>query len=285
MFQPLRAPAPPHPYRNPRLSPDGARLVFALDQDDNDIYTWDFARATLTRVTFDKSRDFYPAWSPDGRYIFFDSSRTGVPHLYRRLADGTGPEEQLTDGSNVQYGCPAFSPDGSRVLFNEVVPGSGEDVMELVLSGSRHTEPLLHTRFAERNGTISPDGRWVAYESNESGQEEIYVRPFPNVTEGEWQISTGGGKDPVWSGKGDELFYRDGTSVMAAAVQTSPVFRATSPAKLFDGPYAAALACGFDVSRDGQRFLMTKETASHPPATIVVVVNWLEELKKKVPQR
>ena len=137
--------------------------------------------------------------------------------------------------------------------------GSGEESWSWFCPGRADVEPLLHTTFAERNGSISPrHGRRVAYESNESGQEEIYVRPFPNVTEGQWQISTGGGKDPVWAPKGNELFYRDGTSVMAAAVQTAPVFQATSPVRLFDGPYVTALASGFDVSRDGQRFLMTE---------------------------
>ncbi len=273
--------APPHRYRNPRISGDGARVVLALDEPDYDIFSWDFARRALTRLTFDPGHDWYPGWTPDGRAVVFTSGRTGVPHLFRRLADGTGREEQLTSGSNVQFGSPSFSLDGTRLVFNEVVPGSGEDVMQLALSGTPHTEPLLHTNFAERNARISPDGRWVAYESNESGQEEIYVRPFPNVADGRWQISNEGGKDVAWASSGRELFYREGTSVMASSVQTSPTFEAGTPVRLFDGPYRTDLSNSFDVSRDGQRFLMVKEPASSP-ASIVVVINWFEELKKKV---
>lgn len=277
-------PAPPGPYLTPRLSPDGTRAAVALEEQDHDIWTWDFARRKLSRLTFGAGRDTYPAWTPVGNHLVFVSMRAGVPHLFRRPVDGSGSDEQLTSGPNVHYGVPSFTPDAKRLVYTEVVPGTGEDLMQLFLEGQPRTEPLLQTPFAERNASLSPDGQWVAYESNESGQEEIYVRPFPNVSGGHWQISTGGGKDPLWARSGREIFYRQGSAMMAAAVRTSPAFEAHSPVQLFDGRYVVFLGGSYDVTRDGQRFLMIKEA---PPredaagASLVVVVNWFAELKAK----
>jgi len=278
--------APPRPYAAPHLSPDGTRAVLAIGDQEKDLWTWDFARQTLGRLTFDPSREFYPAWTRDGRRILFTSNRAGVPHIFSRSADGTGAEEQLTTGKNVQFGSPSSSPDGTHVVFTEIVPGTGEDIMMLSLDGARRVEPLLHSPFAERNGAISPDGRWLAYESNESGQEEIHVRPFPNVSDGgHWQVSAGGGTCPVWSPNGQELFYRDLNSVMAVTVQSTSTFSSGNPTKLFDGPYLTGVGGSYDASRDGQRFLMLKGSGPVSPARIVVVLNWFEELKAKVPAK
>jgi serine/threonine-protein kinase len=263
----------------------------AIDEQDRDVWTWDLLRRTMTRLTFEGGRNWYPAWTPDGRGIVFVSARAGVPHLYRRSADGTGTDEQLTTGKNVQFGSASLSPDGTRLVFTEVVPGTGEDVMVLSLDGSGRTAPLLHGKFAERNAAISPDGRWLAYESNESGEEEIHVRPFPNVADGgHWQVSAGGGTCPVWSPNGQELFYRDLGSVMAVTIRTTPAFSSGNPTKLLDGPYAAGLGGSYDVARDGRRFLMVKigpasVDRAAAPARIVIVQNWLEELKAKVPTK
>ena len=151
--------------------------------------------------------------------------------------------------------------------------------MMLSLDGARRVEPLLHSPFAERNGAISPDGRWLAYESNESGQEEIHVRPFPNVSDGgRWQVSAGGGTCPVWSPDGQELFYRDLNGVMAVTVQSTPTFSSGNPTKLFDGPYLTGVGGSYDVSRDGRRFLMLKVSGPSgggplsPPRIIIVFV-------------
>jgi serine/threonine-protein kinase len=276
--------SPPRRYGNARVSPSGTHLAFSIADGENDVWTWDFARQTLARLTFDPRRDWYPSWSPDGRRIAFISTRTGVGHLYVKAADGTGTDEQLTAGENVQFGAPSFSPDGMRVVFTEVRPGSGEDVMMLALDRGRLVTPLLQSKFAERNPEISPDGRWMAYESNESGLEEIYVRPFPNVGGGRWQVSSGGGTTPVWSRAGRELFYRDLSSVLAVDIRTEPAFAAGTPRRLFDGPYLSALSASFDVSPDGQRFLMIKDpppAGDTPLPRIVVMVDWGERLKRE----
>lgn len=256
---------------------------------------WDLARERLTRLTFDAARDWYPAWAPDGRHVLFMSARAGVPNLYRRLADGSGSDERLTTSPHVQFGSPSTTPDGTRVVFTEVVPATGEDLRWLPMAslsvpgaGGARSVPLLEADFAERNGQISPDGQWLAYESNESGQEEVYVRPFPKVSGGRWQISSGGGTVPLWARTGRELFYRAGNSMMAASVQTAPAFSSGNPAKLFDG-YRAGLGRNYDVSRDGRRFLMIDDhgtgAQATPQAGMVVVLNWFEELRAKLPDR
>ena len=157
--------------------------------------------------------------------------------------------------------------------------------------GQPQTEPLLQDPFGKDNGEISPDGRWLAYQSNESGQPQIYVRPFPNVDTGLWPISVNGGTRPVWARSGRELFYLDGArAVTSVPVQTAPNFTAGTPAKLFDGPYFTAFANRtYDVTPDGQRFLMIKEsngTDERPPSPrIILVQNWFEELKRLVPTK
>jgi len=284
--------APPRTYNYPSVSPDGTRVALAIDDQEVDIWTRDFAREGLTRLTFDPGRDSYPAWAPDGRRIVFTSSRGGPFNLFSRPADGTGTDERLTISSNVQFGSPSFSADGSRMVFTEVMPKTGEDLMSLSMDPStglsargERPEPLLATIFAERNPQISPDGHWLAYESNESGQEDIYVRPFPKVGDGRWQISSGGGNVPLWARSGRELFYRNGDSMMSVSVQTTPTFSAGNPTKLFQG-YIFGLGRSYDVSRDGQRFLMIKDNTAGDQTTtsgsIVVVLNWFEELKAKL---
>jgi Tol biopolymer transport system component len=195
--------------------------------------------------------------------------------------------------------APFPSPDGRWVGFFTGVSGelrkvslTGEPPISVcrivgVARGASWSQPLLQTPFAERNPQISPDGHWLAYESNESGQEEIYVRRFPKVGDGLWQISVGGGNVPLWARSGRELFYRNGDSVMSVAVQTTPTFSAGTPTKLFQG-YVSGPGRAYDVSRDGQRFLMIKDPSSRDQtsaASMVIVLNWHEELKARVPVR
>ena len=186
----------------------------------------------------------------------------------------------------------SFSPDGRSLVLMEVVPKNGYDLNLLHVEGLRAgqplTQPLVSTTFNEQGGEVSPDGHWLAYFSNESGQDEVYVRPFPKVDGGRWQISTGGGTRPAWARSGRELLYLTPTALMSVSVQTTPTFSAGNPQKVFDGVFYAAVATRtYDVSADGQRFLMIKNTASTgetaPPASMVVVEHWTEELKRLLP--
>jgi serine/threonine-protein kinase len=285
--------APPRFYRYPRLSPDGARVALEAVVD---IWIWDLARETLTRFTFDPALDQYPVWTPDGRRVLFRSQRSGPHNLFWQAADGTGAVERLTESPNEQTPY-SVSPDGTRLVFREDVRATGQDLKVLTLQGERRAEPLVQTAFNELNAEISPDGRWLAYDSNESGREEIYVRPFPDANSGRWQISTGGGRTPLWARSGKELFYRapDG-AVMGVAVEVAggASVRVGTPTKLVEGPYlggTAGTTAGrtYDVSPDGRRFLMVKEAAStdatSAPREIVVVQNWFEELKRLVPTK
>jgi serine/threonine-protein kinase len=288
--------APPRSYRYPRLSPDGTRVAVDVRGQGADIWIWDLQRETLTRFTFNSTSDEYPVWTPDGRRLLFRSQRSGPHNIFWQAADGTGVVERLTESPNEQAPY-AVSPDGTRLVFREDVRATGQDLKALTLQGERRAEALVQTAFTERDADISPDGRWLAYASNESGQQEIYVRPFPGVNSGRWQISTGGGRTPLWARNGKELFYRapDG-AVLGVAVEVADGanFTAGRPAKLVEGRYfagatgGAGLGRSYDVSPDGQRFLMIKQAATDAtsaPREIIVVQNWFEELKRLVPTK
>jgi serine/threonine-protein kinase len=286
--------APPHAYTTARLSPDGKRAAIQSVDQRTDIWTWDFAREKLTRLTSGPGGNYGPLWTPDGRHVIFGSTRDNSPNLYRQAADGTGIVERLTISARQQRPN-AISPDATRLVLEEQTPSAGYDFMLLSLDGVPRVEGFLQTPFDERNAAISPDGRWMAYDSNESGQSQIYVRPFPNVADARYQISNGGGRTPAWARDGHDLFFVNRTSIMAVTVQLTPTFSAGNPAKLFDAPGLLLDARfgnsgtnrTYDVSRDGQRFLMIKENVrssdgNAPPASMVVVQNWFEELKAKL---
>jgi Tol biopolymer transport system component len=272
---------PPRMYVYPSISPDGTRAALEIGDQANDIWIWDFMRRTLTRLTFDPGLNRGAVWTPDGRRLAFSAQREGSEDIYWQSADGTGAPEPLTKGANL---VPlSFSPDGKRLL---ALPSTGpQDIFVVNMDGEHRTEPLLHTAFNERNAEISPDGRWIAYESDESGEGEIYVRPLPEINGGRWQISVGGGTRPAWSRNGRELFYfvdRPG-KLMGVAIQPGSRFAASNPQVIFEGEYPAPVILrNYDVSPDGKRFLMIRnsQSAKAMPTQLVVVLNWLDELKR-----
>ena len=247
------------------------------------------------------ANDQFPVWTPDSRRVLFASSRAGVQNLYGQAANNTGTVERLTTSPNSQFPT-SMSPDGTRLIVRETVPTTGNDLRVLRLdpptalgagpstpAGTpRQTEPLLQTTFTKDNGEISPDGHWLAYQSNESGRNDISVRPFPGVDAGHWTISTSGGTRPLWARSGTEMFYLDGAGAMTRVpIQTTPTFSASTPTTLFDTRYyAGGSGRAYDVSPDGQRFLMIKNNGGTDQApSMVVVLNWLEELKAKIPAK
>ena len=276
-------------YRNPRLSPDGQRLAVTLVANPYDVWVYDIPRHTLTRLTFEGDNRL-PVWAPDGKQVAFRSNRAGGTwNLYWKPADGSGAAERLTTSEHTQTPS-SWSLDGKFLAFYERATTVGSsttegDIWVLPLEGERKPQPFLQTQFYESSPTFSPDGSWLAYVSNESGRNEVYVLPYPGPG-GKWQISTEGGREPVWARNGRELFYRNerGDQMMVVDITTEPTFRAGAPRLLFEGNFE--LSSGtlpfYDISPDGQRFVMIK-LEQQERAQINVVQNWFEELKRLVP--
>jgi serine/threonine-protein kinase len=282
-------PMPSRAYALLSLSPDGSQVALDVRDQEDDIWIWSFARGTLTRLTIDPQLDLGVDWTPDGRRIAYSSS-ADKGNIYWQAADGTGAPERLTVRDRPQRPT-AFAPDGRTLVFAE--PANPPRDLALVhLTGERKTELLLgETPFDELNGEISPDHRWLAYESDESGRKEVYVRPFPNVNGGRWQVSTNGGTRPYWRPDGSELFYWSATGdntgqIMVVSVTSGGSFTAGRPRLAVERSYLAPISGrSYDVSPDGRRFLVIKDAPAptSAPSELVVVLNWFAELKRLVP--
>jgi eukaryotic-like serine/threonine-protein kinase len=286
-------PMPPRPYLAPRISRDGRRVTF-WTQGDRNVWVLDLSRGVMTHLS-SEGRSARAIWTPDGRRITYGSAAGGVENLFWRASDGSGSAERLTT-SEFQHSASSWSPDGRTLLFMELNSSTGYDVMALSTDGNRRIHPVLQTRFNEQYAEFSPDGRWIAYVSNESGQNEVYVQPYPGPGARQ-QVSVDGGTAPAWSRDGKELFYTitqavggqaAPTKMMAVAVKLGPTFDAGPPRLLFGGDFGAtANIRGYDVAPDGRRFLMVQQkNRPHTKATeMILVQNWIEELAQKVPAR
>jgi serine/threonine-protein kinase len=280
--QPLAAPA--QAYVNPRLSPDGQRVAVGITEPEFQTWLYDLSREALTKFTSEGSLNSAPLRTPDGKRIAFQANKDGPPDIYWQKADGSGGLERLTTGAYNQVPM-SWSRDGQLLAFVEINPTSGYDIWVLRMN-DRKAQPFLQTPFNESVPRFSPNGRWLAYISDESGRYEIYVKPYPGPG-GKWQISTEGGTEPTWNMNGRELFYRSGDKMMAVDIATQTGFVAGKPRMLFERRYVPTPGTNsnYDVSPNGQRFLMLKpsETTEAAPTQINVVLNWFEELKLKAP--
>jgi Tol biopolymer transport system component len=267
-----------------RLSPDGTRVAATRVEAGNiDIWLSSFSSGIDTRFTFDPALDYDPAWSPDGKYVAFSSNRAGNMDLYRHASDGSGEDELLFKSDHRKI-VTDWSRDGRFLLFHDGDPKTKRDLWVLTMDGSpgeRKPVPVLRTEFDERDARFSPDGRWIAYMSDESGRDEIYVRPFPaHSTGGKWMISQGGGLLAAWRVDGKELFYvsNDG-HIMAVPVSANGAgFQHGTPVALFKGPVSPQ---GWDVSADGKKFLLAVPVGETAQAPFTVVLNWLSLFKAK----
>jgi eukaryotic-like serine/threonine-protein kinase len=281
-------------YSGLKISPDGTRLALAVGTNlESDIWIWNFVRKTMTRLTFDKGEDALPVWSPDSKRIAFHTHKKNARgSLYSRAADGTGEDEAIGSFLGKEVFPWSWSSDGKN-LFVQAGVRSATDIEVLSIEGERKYRVLLKETYAQMQPKISPDGRWLAYTSDESGQMQIYVRPFPDVNKGKWQISANGGSSPLWSRDGRELFYCGSDAVIAVPVRTEPAFYFETGKVLFQGKYSADWSGRvWDISSDGKRFLMMKEAATiatpaaaEAPRKINIVLNWFEELKQRVPTK
>ena len=278
-------------YADVRVSPDGARLALAT-QDD--VWIYDFGRATRSRLTTDSSPDKNPLWTPDGQRVVFTSRRAGYQELFSRSADGTGRDEPLLTRAKdvVDLRASSWSPDGRRLLFievTEVPPRRQSAVWQIALERPSDATVLLQSAFSNDHASVSPDGRWMAYTSNVSGRNEIYVERYPELGNRQL-ISTGGGRFPIWSRDGRELFFsQDERQMLAVPVQSGTTLGAGPAKVLFEfamGTPPIGGARPYDIAPDG-RFLVIgngeAETGRGTEPSLIVVQNWFEELKRLVP--
>ena len=290
--------AQPRSYAVARLSPDATRIVLDLRDQTNDMWIWDVARQTLTPLNRDPGQDLSPLWTPDGKRIIWASNRgRGVPNLVWQAADGSGVPERLTTSPTVQFPI-SITPDGGTVLLYSSTGGDMDIFRLSIAAKDRKAEPLVSGPWVEYGPEISPDGKWLAYHSNESGEYQVYVRSFPNVEGGRSQVSTSGGSRAAWARDGRELFYLDSDGLLTgvSVKNSGATFSAGVPTKILSTRYYSGATIGgldlraYDVSPDGNRFLMIKDGAeanrsTENPAGMVVVMNWVEELKARLPDR
>ncbi len=280
--RPTGAVGMPGAYGSVRLSPDGHRVaVDQIKQDGRNVDVWihELARGAMTRLTFDPSPHHTPIWSPDGKQILFSSNRKFGSQLYVMNADGSGSEEEVADLGAV---APVNAWDWSRDGKYALVKKSNE--LCYLSWPERAAKPLLQAKWTVRNAQFSPDGRWMAYASNETGTTEIFVSPFPSAN-GKWQVSSAGGQEPRWRKDGKELFYvsPDGR-MMTVEVTTDAGFKAGSPVALFQTHRRQTVSAqdvfSYDVSGDGQRFLILTKLDETNAAPLSVLLNWASETEK-----
>jgi serine/threonine-protein kinase len=267
----------------PRLSPDGTRIAFsAVEAGNADIIIRERARNTRSRLTFDLARDTSPIWTHDSKRIIYGSARDGAQSLYWQAADGTGTAERLTTGTNDQYPY-AVTADDKTVIYIELDPTTSWNIYAMPLSGDRKPVPLLATPFDERRPSLSPDGKWMVYQSNESGQFQLFVRPFPNVDGGRWQVPGAGGSSPVWVNP-REIYYRSGHTIQRVEVLTTPSVSFGSSSLAFQTSLTNdAAGMTYAVTGDTRQALVVREaTGSGGSTEYRLVFNWFEDLKARV---
>jgi len=269
----------------PVLSPDGKWLAVSRSATTEYINIWikRLDRGPSVKLTLEGNENYCPAWTPDGRSLTFSSGRAAGPfYLWTKRADGSAPAMlQFREKRNV---CgPRWSPDGKWLVFQTDPAQSGAgDILGMRAGIDSAPVPLVVTKFTEIAPALSPDGRWLAYASNETGQFEIYVVPFPNTSAAKWTVSTSGGMEPLWSHRGSELFYRDSSeNLVAAELKTKPTFSVVRTTALFPAGGFGASRFGpqYAVALDDRRFLMYRPLETNTPDKLIVVENWFEELK------
>jgi Tol biopolymer transport system component len=267
----------PGSFQQIRLSPDNKRAAVQLIDPQTatpDIWVIDIARGSSSRFTFDPAFDAVPQWSSDGSRIAFSSDREGQMNIYQKLSSGAGGEEEVFKSSERKI-LNDWSSDGRFIAYHVLAGSTKSDIWILPLLGDRKPYPFLQTKFGELQAQFSPDARWIAYVSDESGNQEVYVQSFP-VSSGKWKVSTGGGNQPRWSSDGNELFYNVFEKYMAVEVKTAgQSFEAGVPKLLFEIRGSA-----WDVSADGKRFLIAVPVEERNAPPVTVVLNWTADLKR-----
>jgi serine/threonine-protein kinase len=261
-------------YQQAKLSPEGKRVLVTAGLDPQvHLWLYDIPRDTWTRVTTEASND-EGIWSPDGKQIAFASTQNGGFDLYTMPSDGSAPPQRITARRSWDFPT-SWSPDGTAIAVVEQYRATFNDIFVVAPRERAIPTPFLATPFDERDPVFSPDGHWIAYRSNESGRDEIYVQSYPRKGR-KWLVSTSGGTSPVWRGDGTELFYRHGNKMMSVATQLRPEFSAARPQMLFQGEFEEK----YDVTADGQRFVMIKSPPRAARTQINVILGFFDNLKR-----
>ena len=271
------------PYHFPRLSPDGRRVAVTLAGIQSTLWIYERSGSAFNRLTFAGNND-WAVWTPDGKRVTYASNRAEPWRLFWKPFDGSGKEELLLARETGDQQPYSWSADGKVLVYSEATPAAQQDIWVMPI-GDRQPRPILQTSASEVDARLSPDGRWLAYASDESGRYEVYVQSYSGAG-GKWQISADGGREPVWAHNGREIFYRSGDKMMAAEVASQPAFQPATSRLLFQGPYegTTSISPDYDVTADDQRFLMVQRSEQQSsPTDFNVVLNWLEELKRLVP--
>lgn len=271
-------------FSSPALSPDGKRLAVTDNTETrSDVWVKQLDNGPSLKLTFDGTLNIYPVWTPDGQSITYDGDDFGSEALWTKRADGSAQAVlQLRQARDPSEGL--WSRDGKwLVIRTSVTVGGSGDILAIRPGVDSVPVSLVATQFGELSPTLSPDGRWMAYSSNETGRFEIYVVPFPNASAAKWAISTGGGIEPVWSRSGRELYYRSGGNLVTVAVKTNPTFSAGATTVLFSaqGFNQNPNHRQYDVTADDKRFIFVRNMGGTSDRQLVLVDNWFTEVKKK----
>jgi len=280
---------PPKPYLHPRISPDMRQLAIEIEGPNHNFYIYDFDREVLSQMTTD-GVSHWPVWSPDGTQLVYRSGPMMAWRMWRVPADRSRPAAQLP-GVGTAQNAESWSPDGHALAYTSFTWEAGMHIMVESLAGDHESRPFVDVKADVGSPKFSPDGRWLAYCSNETKKPQVYVQAFPGPG-AKIQVSSDGGSDPVWKRTGEELYFRNGDKMMAVAVSTAPTFRAGRPQVLWEGHYSHGMStsCGppgptssnYDVTADGKRFLMVKDEAPDTAVSkqIVVVLGWADEVTR-----
>jgi len=272
----------PKGYAYPRLSPDGRRIAMSVALGGrSDVWVYDIASATPTRLTSSGTANERPEWTPDGARVLYRADRGSRTALWWQAADLSAPAEALQGGGAHDFYEGVITPDGGSLVYQIDDAGANQaDVLYRALAGDTASRPVAATNFVEAQARVSPDGKWVAYVTDASGGSQVVVQPFPGPG-GQVQVSSAGGSEPVWAPDGRRIFYRDGRHVIAASVTTSPGFAVTGRTELFADDYVFAQAphANYDVAPDGRRLLMVKNAQA---PEMFVVSGWMRELRSRM---
>ncbi len=274
-----------YPFQNPQFSPDGKKIVVMIEAANDDVWIYDIVRDNFIRLTYQAGSNVAPIWTPDSQKVTYSSNRAGPYNLFWKPADGSGAEQQLTASEFIEFPC-SWSPDGEVLIYSQNHPKTGLDLWSLPIGEESKPTKFIVTSYNEFAPKFSPEGKWIAYVSDESGQNEVYVQQFPGPG-GKLQISKNGGSFPAWAPNGEKLFYVNDNTMMAVEISTKPKFEASPPQQLFKSEY---LSIGsnpsipnYDLSPNGDYFVMIRTEQGKAPTRLHVILNWFEELKRLVP--